>query len=83
MSSIFFILIFPLNFTACFSGNRFKIKKRIPSHIVQAGNANRRDNPCNKRIRPQCERTLSRQRDYQYKENLAFLLVLKICLKIR
>ena len=48
--------------------------------MVQAGNANRRDNPYDKKIRQW--RILSWQVDYQSMEILAFSLVPNLCLKI-
>ena len=51
-----------------------QMKRRISPRMVQAGNANRRDNPYDKKIRL-WRRILFKQTDYQYMEILAFSLV--------
>ena len=57
-----------------FCGEAEKDKeKRISPRMVQAGNANRRDNPYDRKIRPQTYPV--RQMDYQSMEILAFSLV--------
>ena len=68
---------FPRITDDCFCGERnrkWAIKKRTSPRMVQAGNANRRDNPYDRKIRL-WGRILSRQMDYQYMEILAFSLV--------
>ena len=58
-----------------------KLKGVFPTH-VQAGNANRRDDPCEQKYAQKKERILSDSRIISLR-NLAFSLVLLPCLKIR